>query len=33
LARERYEAFVTQVGHHLAKGGPSLQPNPQRGEA
>lgn len=33
LARERYEAFVAQVGRHLAKGVPSLQPNPIAGDA
>ncbi len=31
LARDRYEAFVTQVGRHLATGKPSLQPDLARG--
>lgn len=32
LARDRYEAFVNQVGRHLASGVPSLQPELRRGE-
>lgn len=33
LARDRYEAFVTQVGRRLAKGELSLQPGLKTGEA
>lgn len=33
LARERFEAFVAQVGRYLAKGAQSLQPNPLSGDA
>jgi adenosyl cobinamide kinase/adenosyl cobinamide phosphate guanylyltransferase len=32
LARDRYEAFVTQVGRHLASGKGTLKPDLARGE-
>lgn len=32
LARERYEAFVTQVGRHLASGEPTLKPDLAMGD-